>query len=146
MSNIVKRIKTKVVKSNEEIYNTLVGSIVVSVGIINGLDEKEMKSYYNKLKKKRCQLPMTVAELTKLVWDDIGKEENTNLRSNLVLVFDLLNIRTPLVAIVNDEGNLLPLKPNGDYTGILMSAAAGSQNVSVEFLFDEEGNEIIDGE
>lgn len=147
MSNAIKRMKTKINKKSNEVYNTLVGSIVVSIGgIMGGLTEDEVRSYYNSLKKRKNKLPNTVSELVDLVWKDLGKEESFKLRANLVLVYDKLNIRTPLVTLVNSEGNLLPLKPNGEYTGILMTATSGSNLVNAEFLYTETGEEIVEEE
>ena len=142
MSNVIKRMKTKIDKKSNEIYNTLVGSIVTTFGIINGVDEDEIKSIYKGLKKNKNKLPNTVDELCKVVWGKIGKDENIPLRSNAVLVYDKLNIRTPLVTLVNSEGNLLPLKRDGEFTGILLTAAAGSNLVDAEFLYSEDGTEI----
>jgi len=142
MSNVIKRMKTKIDKKSNEIYNTLVGSIVTTFGIINGVDEDEIKSIYKGLKKNKNKLPNTVDELCKVVWGKIGKDENIPLRSNAVLVYDKLNIRTPLVTLVNSEGNLLPLKRDGEFTGILLTAAAGSNLVDAEFLYNDDGTEI----
>ncbi len=144
MSNAIKRMKTKIDKKSNEVYNTLVGSIVTTFGIINGVDEDEIKSIYKGLKKSKNKLPNTVDELCKVVWEKIGKDENIPLRANAVLVYDKLNIRTPLVTLVNEDGNLLPLKRDGEYTGILLTAAAGSNLVNAEFLYEEDGTEIIE--
>lgn len=146
MSNAIKRMKTKIDKKENEIYNTLVGSIVTTFGIINGVDEDEIKSIYKGLKKNKNKLPNTVDELCKVVWEKIGKDENLPLRSNAVLVYDKLNIRTPLVTLVNDEGNILPLKRDGEYTGILLTAVTGSNLVNAEFLYTETGEEIVEEE
>lgn len=146
MANKIKRLKTKIVRTNEEIYNTLVGSIVTTVGILCGYTEKENNAHYKELKKMKNKMPHTVDGICKLIWSMYGKDEVIPLRSNVVLVYDKINVRTPLVTLVNEEGNILPLKRNGDYTGILMTACAGSEYVGVEFLYDENGFEIIDEE
>lgn len=146
MSNAIKRMKTKIDKKNNEVYNTLCGSIVTTFGIINGVDEDTIKSVYKGLKKNKNKLPNTVDELCKVVWGKIGKDENIPLRANAVLVYDKLNIRTPLVTLVDNDGNLMPLKRDGEYTGILLTAAAGSNLVNAEFLYTEDGTEIKEEE
>lgn len=146
MSNAIKRMKTKIDKKSNEVYNTPIGSLVVTFGIINNITEDEVRSYYNSLKKMKNKLPNTFAQLCKVVWGKIGKDENMPLRANVVLVYDKLNIRSPLVTLVNDDGNLCPLKPNGEYTGILMTAASGSELIGVEYLYNDDGSEIKDEE
>lgn len=140
MSNKVKTIKKALAEPEE--YRTLVGSIVTTIGIITGKSELQVRKMYNNLKKDKKLLPDTVAGICNYVWSIFGDDSVKAARSNMVLVYDKLNIRTPLVTLVNEEGNILPLNPNGKYTGILMTAAAGSDYIDVEFLYDENGNEV----
>lgn len=140
MSNKVKTIKKALAEPEE--YRTLVGSIVTTIGIITGKSELQVRKMYINLRKYKKALPDTVAGICNYVWSIFGDDSVKAARSNMVLVYDKLNIRTPLVTLVNEEGNILPLSPNGKYTGILMPAAAGSDYIDVEFLYDENGNEV----
>lgn len=144
MSNKVKRIAKK--QQTPEEYRTLVGSIVTTIGIITGKSELQVRKMYNRLKKNKQIIPNTVAEICKYIWSIFGDDSKIEARANMVLVYDTLNIRSPLVTLVNEEGNILPLSPDGNFTGILMTAAKGSDYVKAEFLYNEDGSEIIEEE
>ena len=145
MSSLTRRIAKKVGQTPEE-YRTLVGSIVTTIGIITGKSELQVRKTYNMLKKNKQVIPNTVAELCNFVWSIFGDDDKIAERANMVLVYDKLNIRSPLVTLVNDEGNILPLSPDGTFTGILMTATKGSDYVGVEFLYNEDGTEITEEE
>lgn len=142
MSSAVKRIAKKTQKTPEE-YRTLVGSIVTTIGIITGKSELQVRKTYNMLKKNKQVIPNTVAEICDYVWSIFGDDDKIDARANMVLVYDKLNIRAPLVTLVNEDGNIMPLSPSGIYTGILMTAASGSDYVGVEYLYNEDGTNII---
>lgn len=144
MSSIVKRIAKR--KQTPEEYRTLVGSIVTTIGIISGRSELEVRMMYNRLKKNKKSIPNTVEEICNYVWSIFGNDDKFEARANMVLVYDKLNIRSPLVTLVNENGNIMPLSPDGTFTGILMSASAGSDSVGVEYLFNEDGSKIIEEE
>lgn len=146
MSSKASKLKKSIKRQTPEEYRTLVGSIVTTVGIITGKSELQIRKTYNMLKKNKQVIPTTVSEICDYVWSIFGDNSKIALRANMVLVFDRLNVRTPLVTFVNGEGNIMPLSPSGEYTGILMTAASGSENVDVEFLYNEDGGEIEDEE
>ena len=142
MSNAVKRIAKR--KQTPEEYRTLVGSVVTTIGIITGKSELQVRKTYNMMKKNKQVIPHTVAEICEYVWSIFGDDDKIAARANMVLVYDRLNIRAPLVTLVNENGNIMPLSPDGTFTGILMTAAAGSDYVGVEYLYDIDGNKIIE--
>lgn len=145
MSNKVKRLSKR--QQTPEEYRTLVGSIVTTIGIITGKSELQVRKMYNRFKKNKQVVPNTVSEICKYIWNIFGgNDSNIAVRANMVLVYDKLNIRAPLVTLVNNDGNILPLSPDGSFTGILMTAAAGSEYVNVEYLYNEDGSEIIEEE
>lgn len=144
MSSRAKRLSKR--KQVPEEYRTLVGSIVTTIGIITGKSELQVRKTYNMLKKNKQVVPDTVAEICDYVWSIFGDDSKIAARANMVLVYDTLNIRAPLVTLVNEEGNIMPLSPDGTFTGILMTAANGSDYVGVEFLYNEDGTEIIEEE
>lgn len=145
MSSLIRRIAKKTKQTPEE-YRTLVGSIVTTIGIITGKSEQEVRKMYNRLKKNKKDIPNTVAEICNYVWSIFGDDDKIASRANMVLVYDKLNIRAPLVTFVNENGNIMPLSPDGNFTGILMSASTGSDSIGVEYLFNEDGSEIKDDE
>lgn len=142
MSNQVKRIAKR--QQTPEEYRTLVGSIVTTIGIITGKTEQQVRKTYNMLKKNKQDIPNTVSEICEYVWSIFGNDDMIAERANMVLVYDTLNIRSPLVTLVSENGNIMPLSPNGTFTGILMTAAKGSDYVGVEFLYNEDGSKITD--
>lgn len=144
MSSIVKRIAKR--KQTPEEYRTLVGSIVTTIGIISGRSELEVRMMYNRLKKNKKDIPNTVEEICDYVWSIFGNDDMIAARADMVLVYDKLNIRSPLVTFVNENGNIMPLSPDGTFTGILMTAAAGSDYVGVEYLYNEDGSKVIEEE
>ena len=140
MSSKAKRIAKR--KQIPEEYRTLVGSIVTTIGIITGKSELQVRKTYNMLKKNKQTIPNTVAEICEYVWSIFGDDDKIAGRANMVLVYDKLNIRAPLVTLTNENGNIMPLSPDGTFTGILMTAAAGSEYVEVEYLYNEDGTII----
>lgn len=142
MSSQVKRIAKR--QQTPEEYRTLVGSIVTTIGIITGKTEQQVRKTYNMLKKNKQDIPNTVSEICDYVWSIFGNDDMIAERANMVLVYDTLNIRSPLVTLVGENGNIMPLSPNGVFTGILMTAAKGSDYVGVEFLYNEDGSKITD--
>ena len=140
-----KSIKKNIKKQTNELYNTLVGSIVWSVGAISSKSEIQMKKTYNTLKRNKQVLPNTVIGITDYVWKIFGEDDNKALRAYMVLLTDKRELKAPRVVLLNSEGNVVPL-PNGVPTGIIADAIKGKDNVEVEWLYDEDGNEIIDKE
>lgn len=140
-----KSIKNNIKKQTNELYNTLVGSIVWCIGAISGKSELQMKKTYNTLKKNKQVLPNTVIGITDYVWTISGDDDKKALRAYMVLLTDKRDLKAPRVVLLNSEGNVVPL-PNGVPTGIIADAIKGKDNVEVEWLYDEDGNEIIEEE
>lgn len=140
-----KSIKKNIKRQTNELYNTLVGSIVWCVGAISGKSELQMKKTYNTLKKNKQVLPNTVIGITDYVWTISGDDDKKALRAYMVLLTDKRDLKAPRVVLLNSEGNVVPL-PNGVPTGIIADAIKGKDNVEVEWLYDEDGNEIIEEE
>lgn len=144
MSSPVKKIKVnmKEQKKKEEalLYTTPIGTIVSTVGILNGKTEKENLNYMKKLIKKqeeKAEFPNTIIDIVNYVWDDYGKGDHS-LRADTVLLTDTDNIRSPMVTFINED-QLMPLSPEGLAYGILGCALEGRENVNIEYLYDEDG-------
>lgn len=149
MSNKIKHMSKKVIKAKHlELYTTLPGSIIASIGMLSGVSIEEQLKYFEVLKKwvneqANANKTVTVIDIFNHVANGIGKLQK-EWRSKYILVFDKNNILTPLVTIVDDDGNPLPLTPEGFYYGVMQYAIEGRENIDYEFLFDENGDEIED--
>lgn len=149
MSSKAKKISEKLVKAKHlELYTTLPGSIIASIGMLSGVSIEEQLKYFEVLKEwvnKQVNenKTVTVIDIFNHVANDIGKLQK-EWRSKYILVFDKNNILTPLVTLIDEEGNILPLTPEGFYYGVMQYAIEGRENIDYEFLFDENGDEIVD--
>ena len=149
MSNRIKRISKELVKAKHlELYTTLPGSIIASIAMLSGVSIEDQLKYFEVLKKWAKKLAddyehVTVVDIFNHVANEIGKLQK-EWRSKYILIFDKNNILTPLVTIIDDDGNILPLTPEGFYYGVMQYAIEGRDNIDYEFLFDENGDEIAD--
>lgn len=149
MSSKAKKISEELVKAKHlELYTTLPGSIIASIGMLSGVSVEDQLKYFEVLKKWISKLDndketVTVIDIFNHVANEIGKLQKEWL-SKYILIFDKNNILTPLVTIVDDNGNPLPLTPEGFYYGVMQYAIEGRENIDYEFLFDENGDEIED--
>lgn len=144
----IKQIKKNAKIAREEIYYTTIGSIVLSFAIMYEKTEQEARKVYSNLKRRKKSLDgKSIIELSDLVYELYGKPNPIELRSWLALFWDKNNIRRPLVAPINPIDNtILPLKKNGEYTGILVSAAEGKNYIEYEYLYNEDGGIIEEEE
>ena len=147
---VIKTIKKRIKAREAEIYNTLIGSIVLTVGILNQKSKEEMLKYYDSLKKHSNVLPDTVAEITDYVWTTFANDENLDLKEKIVLLYDDNEIYPPKVSYVvssaNEEGEeyfmVMPLREDGVQTGIIKAANDGKEGIGVEYVFiGDEVNE-----
>lgn len=149
MSSTAKKIAKKVIKAKHlELYTTLPGSIIASIAMLSGVSIKDQLKYFKVLKKwvdeqAKENKNITVIDIFNHVANEIGKLQK-EWCSKYILIFDKNNVLTPLVTIVDDDGNPLPLTPEGFYYGVMQYAIEGRENIDYEFLFDENGDEIID--
>lgn len=149
MSSKACKISKELVKAKHlELYTTLPGSIIASIAMLSGVSIEDQLKYFEVLKKWAKKLAddyehVTVVDIFNHVANEIGKLKK-EWRSKYILVFDKNNILTPLVTIIDDDGNILPLTPEGFYYGVMQYAIEGRDNIDYEFLFDENGDEIAD--
>lgn len=149
MSSKSKKLADKLVKAKHlELYTTLPGSIISSIGMLSGIPIKDQLKYFKTFEKwvkeqENEGNPITVIDMFNHVANEIGKLQK-EWRSKYILIFDKNNVLTPLVTIVNEEGNILPLTPEGFYYGVMQYAIEGRENIDYEFLFDENGDEIVE--
>lgn len=149
MSSKAKKISENLVKAKHlELYTTLPGSIIASIAMLSGVSIEDQLKYFEVLKEwvnKQAyeNKTVTVIDVFNHVANDIGKLQK-EWRSKYILVFDKNNILTPLVTLIDEEGNILPLTPEGFYYGVMQYAIEGRENIGYEFLFNENGDEIVD--
>lgn len=132
---------------NAVLSETLIGSIITSIGILNGRTIEENYKLFNTIKRNKQLLEgnNTVEKLVEYINTVFGKSEDRAPLASLVLISDLNDVYTPLVAISLDDGEtgaIMPLRKDGLYTGILTQL--GKDNIQIEFIFDEDGNPYED--
>lgn len=149
MSSKVKKISENLVKAKHlELYTTLPGSIIASIGMLSGVSIEDQLKYFEVLKswvneQANANKNVTVIDIFNHVANEIGKLQK-EWRSKYILVFDKNDILTPLVTVIDDDGKILPLTPEGFYYGVMQYAIEGRENIDYEFLFDENGDEIVE--
>lgn len=149
MSSKSRKISKELIKAKHlELYTTLPGSIISSIAMLSGISIEDQLKYFEVLKKWISKLDndketVTVIDIFNHVANEIGKLQK-EWRSKYILIFDKNNVLTPLVAIIDDDGNILPLTPEGFYYGVMQYAIEGRENIDYEFLFDENGDDIVE--
>ena len=145
MSSKAKKIGKNVRKRIDPLYNSLFGSIIMTVGITTGKTAAECRKLFNDLKKHPNVLPETIGETVDYIWTIFGNDDLKRVRAFYVLITDKLGVRSPMVSFVDEEENLMPLRPEGfTDTNIISLAAEGRDWAEVEYLYDENGEEIED--
>lgn len=150
MSNATKKIKKNI--KSDELYTTLIGSIITSVGMISCKSYIKNKELFKTLKKNKQVLApyKTVKELCDYIFTIHGDEAmKEQFKSNLCLCYDEPSFRQPLVCfateVQDDEGNiypkLLPLDPKGNMYGVMQAFETGSPNVFIESVYGPDDPE-----
>jgi len=145
LSSKAKKIGKNVRKRIDPLYNSLFGSIIMTVGITTGKTVAECRKLFNELKKNPKVVPETIGETVDYIWTIFGNDDLKRVRAFYVLITDKLGVRSPMVSFVDEEENLMPLRPEGfTDTNIISLAAEGRDWVECEYLYDENGEEIED--
>lgn len=140
-------IKQNKAKEDLQLYATLPGSIVTSIGILSGKNRKQILENFRDFKQKIKALDSehtNVEDLTKLAYNLYGEQFERKLLSNLILCVDTRGFYTPLVSIADDSADyltVLPLDPKGLAFGVIGMARdpEHSEFVELEWIFDENG-------
>jgi len=144
MSNKATRIK-KVIKKPDALYNSLIGSIILTVGITTGRTERQCRTLFNTLRKNKQVLGNTVSDIMDYVWEIFGNDDLIKVRASYVLVYDSLGVRSPMVTFVDEAEHLMPLRKEGfKETNIISLAAEGRDWARAEYLYDLEGRQVDD--
>ena len=144
---IKENIKQKKSKEDLELYATLPGSIITSIGILSGTNRETIRENFIDFKKKFKSLEnkdWTVEKLVEYAYDQYGNCSRS-LLGNLALLVDTRGFYTPLVTIFKDD-EALPLDPKGLAFGVIGMARSPehSEFVEVEWIFDEDGSHYDD--
>lgn len=143
MSNIVTRLKNKIKNRTDPLYNSPIGSIVSTIAILTGHTVGEARSLFNKMRLLGDRLPChTTLEICDYVYEKFGHQDKP-YSSMIVLVYDDLGLRSPLVSFVKD-GMIMPIDPNGFVSvNILSLANQGRDYIGWEYVYGED--EFNDG-
>lgn len=145
MSSAANKLKKIVKKRIDPLYNSLFGSIIMTVGITTGKTVEECRKLFNDLKKHPNVLPETIGETVDYIWTIFGNDDLKRVRAFYVLITDKLGVRSPMVSFVDEEETLMPLRPEGfTDTNIISLAAEGRDWAEVEYLYSEDGEELED--
>ena len=106
MSSKASKMKKIVKRQIDPLYNSLFGSIIMTVGITTGKTVAECRKLFNELKKNPKVLPETIAETVDYIWTIFGNDDLKRVRAFYVLITDKLGVRSPMVSFVDEEETL----------------------------------------
>lgn len=139
MSSKAKKIE-KNAKSEEslkkyELYGSIAGSAIVSIGKLAKKTEKELMKEFDNLKNDEAFFASkNVVEMCDYLFKYFNVEEE--YKDNIILLFDERNILTPMVTLLVDNA-ILPLDPEGKiFTGIF--ANLDKDYINYEFVYNDE--------
>ena len=140
MSNAVNKIKKNVTANKRlksyTLYMSLMGSIIVTVGKLVGKTEDEMIEDFARFSRdKELLKSKNILESVNYIINDYKMPEE--YKKYIVLCYDEEGIFTPIVSIMREDGYLLPLDRDGNYTGILAQFGK-KENIKIEEIFGEE--------
>ena len=137
MSSKVKKIQNNVETTKKvqlhKLYNTLCGSIIVTIGKCVEMDENEMIKWFAEFSKDeelaKCK---NVLEVCDYIIEKFHMPEE--YKDNIVFVYDNNNVYTPVVSLCIDN-MVLPLDRDGKTLGII--SHIGEENIEVEWIYED---------
>lgn len=119
---MVRQIKKNIKKSEmarfQDLYETTIGSLVTTLGILSQKTEEENYAEFQSLKKRNKKLNFdNICNLVKFVNNEYSKLSD-DLLEKIVYVTDLRGLRSPMFSLQYNE-RVLPLTREGRFTGIL---------------------------
>lgn len=136
MSSTATRTRKKILRNTEALdpmYNTPFGTLITSIGILTGIDRKDLQIFYRDCEKKPEELPNTFKSMAEYIMDHFNVTLPTG--SNLALFTDDIG-RSPIVTPFYNQ--VLPLSPNGYLPFIVLCFLKDKGNVDMELIFDDE--------
>lgn len=142
MSSKAKKIQNNVENTKKvqlyELYNTLCGSIIVSVGkLVNKTEDEMIEDFARFSKDEELAKSKNIKDACDYIIKDFGMADC--FKKNIVLVYDENDLYTPIITLEVDD-TILPLDPNGMTLGILNHL----DNAIVEYIYDED-EDCIEG-
>lgn len=141
MSNQIKKIEKEMKKTENvkkyELYGSVLGSAITTIGKLSGKTEKEIISEFDKLKNDDL---FSQSKNILEACDYLLKYFNTDekYKDNIILVYDDKNRFTPIVTLEVDS-QILGLDPEGTPFGIL--AHLEDDDVFFEYIYKEDEDE-----
>lgn len=145
MASKASKIGKTVRRRIDPLYNTLVGSIICTIGLTTGKKPSDCRRLFNDLNGNKQALDNfnTIEKIMDYIWTIFGNDDVVYIRGKYILVYDKNNVRTPMVSFTNDEGNIMPIDPKGfTNINILSLAQEGRDWVGYEYLYNEDGTNI----
>lgn len=141
MSNQVKKIEKEMKKTENvkkyELYGSVLGSAIATIGKLSGKTEKEIISEFDKLKNDDLfSQSKNVLEACNFLLKYFDTDEK--YKNNIILVYDDKNRFTPMVTLEVDN-QILGLDPKGTPFGVL--AHLDDDDVFYEYIYKEEEDE-----
>lgn len=123
----------------DPLYNSLIGSIVSTVSILTGHTTDDARKLFLKMRKLGKKLPCnTVREICDYVYEQYGYKESKPFYYQIVLVWDSLGVRSPMVTFI-PEDHLMPVDPRGFVEiNILSLAVQGRDWAVIEGVYGED--------
>lgn len=139
MSNIVTRLKNKIKNRTDPLYNSPIGSIISTIAILTEHSVGEARALFTKMRLLGDRLPChTTLEICDYVYEKFGHKDDKPFSDLIVLVYDKLGTRSPLVSFMKD-GMIMPIDPQGFVcVNILSLANEGRDWVGVEYVYGED--------
>lgn len=143
MSSKAKKIKENIENKRKldlyKLYNSLIGSCIVTIGKLAQKTEEDLVKDFDMFSDNTN--PLWNCKTIKEVCDYLIKFYDVidDYKENIVLVYDEDNVYTPIVTL-EIEDNILPLDPNGMTLGILNHL----DQAVVEYVYDEENEDSIE--
>lgn len=117
------------------LYNSLFGSVIVTVGKLSGKTEDELISDFARFSKdENLALCKNIKEVCDYIIADYKMPES--YKKYIVLCYDEEGKYTPIVTVIDDEGYVQPLDRNGTYIGIL-----STDDFEMEYVYSLEEDE-----
>lgn len=141
MSNQVKKIEKEMKKTENvkkyELYGSVLGSAIATIGKLSGKTEKEIISEFDKLKNDDLfSQSKNVLEACNFLLKYFNTDEK--YKNNIILVYDDKNRFTPMVTLEVDN-QILGLDPEGTSFGVL--AHLDDDDVFYEYIYKEDEDE-----
>lgn len=141
MSSTAKKLEKSVKRTENvkkyELYGSLLGSCIATIGKLSGKTEKEVISEFYKLKNDaEFSQSKNVLEACDYLLKYFDTDEK--YKDNIILVYDEKNRFTPMVTLEVDN-QILGLDPEGTPFGVL--AHLDDDDVFFEYIYKEEEDE-----